>query len=60
MTEKYVDVPLPKKTIKKLQDKLKELKEKGIKLKDGKPVENENDVLTLMLDFYEEKHGKLL
>lgn len=46
----YVDVPVDKKTKLKVQKLLIELKSKGTKLWNGKPVETEDDVISYLLD----------
>jgi hypothetical protein len=60
LTENYVEIELTEEVRKKLQDSLKEFKEKGTKLKSGRLIKTENDVLTYLLDLYEDKYGKLI
>jgi hypothetical protein len=57
--ESWEVIQLSEEIYQKLEAKLAELMEKGETLKNGKPIKETNDVITYLLDKYEEQHGKL-
>ena len=54
----FVEIELSEEILQKLQTELAKQIAKGTKLKNGKLIQTPDDLITLMLDFYEEKLKK--